>query len=155
MSLGTGALKVSGEGAWGIQAPQGGFHGSPASGNHPGSTGSKKVDTNVGTTNAGLPWAAEAPAEVEGAEKPNPDAAKAVASEDSSEGTPPKVATVDEFMINGFMIDWHAVFARQIWRIPVGLSLNKRCYLTVLGWTRHEMETTAQRTRQTKANKST
>ena len=32
----------------------------------------KKVDTNMGTTNAGLPWAAEAPAEVEGAEKPDP-----------------------------------------------------------------------------------
>ena len=32
MSLGTGALKVSGEGPEVIQAPQGGLHGNPASG---------------------------------------------------------------------------------------------------------------------------
>ena len=35
MSLGTGALKVSGEGPKVIQAPQEGLHGNPASGNHP------------------------------------------------------------------------------------------------------------------------
>ena len=39
MSLGTGALKVSGEGPEVIQAPQGGLHGNPASGNHPSSLG--------------------------------------------------------------------------------------------------------------------
>ena len=39
MNLGTGALKVSGEGPKVIQAPQGGFHGNPASGNHPSSPG--------------------------------------------------------------------------------------------------------------------
>ena len=39
MSLGTGALKVSGEGPEVIQAPQGGLHGNPASGNHPSSPG--------------------------------------------------------------------------------------------------------------------
>ena len=50
--------------------------------------GGKKVDTKVGTTKAGLPCAAEAPAEVECAAKPAPEAAKAVACEDSSEGTP-------------------------------------------------------------------
>ena len=44
--------------------------------------GGKKVDTKVETTNAGLPWAADAPAEVEGAEKPIPDALKEVACED-------------------------------------------------------------------------
>ena len=49
MSLGTGALKVSGEGAWGIQAPQGGFHGNPESGNHPipsglGTGGSRRTE---------------------------------------------------------------------------------------------------------------
>ena len=38
MSLGTGALKVSGEGPEVIQAPQGGLHGNPASGNHPSSS---------------------------------------------------------------------------------------------------------------------
>ena len=50
--------------------------------------GGKKVDTKVGTTKAGLPCAAEAPAEVECAAKPAPEAAKAVACEDGSEGTP-------------------------------------------------------------------
>ena len=39
MSLGTGALKVIGEGPEVIQAPQGGLHGNPASGNHPYSPG--------------------------------------------------------------------------------------------------------------------
>ena len=38
MSLGTGALKVSGEGPEVIQAPQGGLHGNLASGNHPNSS---------------------------------------------------------------------------------------------------------------------
>ena len=38
MSLGTCALKVSGEGPEVIQAPQGGLHGNPASGNHPSSS---------------------------------------------------------------------------------------------------------------------
>ena len=38
MSLGTGALKVSGEGPEVIQAPQEGLHGNPASGNHPSSS---------------------------------------------------------------------------------------------------------------------
>ena len=38
MNLGTGALKVSGEGPEVIQAPQGGLHGNPASGNHPSSS---------------------------------------------------------------------------------------------------------------------
>ena len=39
-------------------------------------------------------------AEVEGAEKPVPDAANAVACEDSSEGMPPKVTTLEEFKID-------------------------------------------------------
>ena len=38
MSLGTGTLKVSWEGPEVIQALQGGFHGNPASGNHPSSS---------------------------------------------------------------------------------------------------------------------
>ena len=38
MSLGTGALKVGGEGPEVNQAPQGGLHGNPASGNHPSSS---------------------------------------------------------------------------------------------------------------------
>ena len=38
MSLGSGALKVSGEGPEVIQAPRGGLHGNPASGNHPKSS---------------------------------------------------------------------------------------------------------------------
>ena len=37
MSLGTGALKVSGEGPEVIEALQGGLHGNPASGNRPSS----------------------------------------------------------------------------------------------------------------------
>ena len=39
MSLGTGALKVSGKGPEVIQALQGGLHGNLASGNHPSSPG--------------------------------------------------------------------------------------------------------------------
>ena len=39
MSLGAGALNVSVEGPEVIQAPQGGLHGNPASGNHPSSLG--------------------------------------------------------------------------------------------------------------------
>ena len=38
MSLETGALKVSAEGPEVIQAPQGGLHGNPASGNLPSSS---------------------------------------------------------------------------------------------------------------------
>ena len=38
MSMGTGALKVSGEGPKVIQALQGGLHGNPAGGNHPSSS---------------------------------------------------------------------------------------------------------------------
>ena len=60
--------------------------------------GGKKVNIN------------EAPAKVEGAEKPAPDAAKAVACEDSSEGTPPKVATANELMIDG-TLEWKGMEA--------------------------------------------
>ena len=65
--------------------------------------GGKKVDTKVGTTKAGLPCAAEAPAEVECAAKPAPEAAKAVACEDSSEGTPPKAIALDGLVVEE---DW-------------------------------------------------
>ena len=65
--------------------------------------GGKKVDTKVGTTKAGLPWAAEAPADVECAAKPAPEAAKAEACEDSSEGTPRKAITLDRLAVDK---DW-------------------------------------------------
>ena len=63
----------------------------------------KKVDTKVETTKAGLPCAAEVPAKVECAAKPSPEAAKAVACEDSSEGMPPKAIALDELAVED---DW-------------------------------------------------
>ena len=50
--------------------------------------GGKKVNTKVRTTETGLPWAAEAPADMECAAQPAPEAAKAEACKESSEGTP-------------------------------------------------------------------
>ena len=64
---------------------------------------SKKVETKVGTTKAGLPCATEAPAEVECAAKPTPEATKLVACEDSSDGTPPKAISLDELAVED---DW-------------------------------------------------
>lgn len=56
----------------------------------------KKVDTKVGTTNAGLPCKAEAPVDADDPAKTAPGTAKAGACKESSEGTAPKPALLDE-----------------------------------------------------------